>query len=198
MPATLKHYRERLRLYKRYGYDMVHAREFILDKTGITSGRILEIGTGKGHLAVALSQRGMKFVTIDVDRASQALAKTNLNAMRLGSFAEFRVMDAERLRYPTEAFDYAIAVNFIHHSENPAKCLQEMVRVTKRRLVVADLNQRGSRILDRVHRLDGRRHERSKVSMEEVRTLLQRHGMAVKTFRDRCQYVLVAQKGGAK
>ena len=47
----------------------------------------------------------------------------------------------ERLKYKDNLFDYVISVNFIHHAKNPVKCLKEMIRVVKNKLIVADLNK---------------------------------------------------------
>ena len=188
--------KDRLKLFKKYGYDISRARNFILDKAKIIKGSVLEVGTGKGHMAIALSKKGIKFTSIDIDKNSQQIAKENLKAMELAKFATFRIMDAKRLKYKDEAFDYVITVNFIHHSRNPVKCLNEMVRVVRKKLIIADLNKKGSQVLDRIHKLDGHKHEISKISINRVKKLLEQHGMSFKTYRDSCQVLLIAEKGG--
>lgn len=195
MDNAIKESQTRLRLFKKYGYDIPKARNFILAKAKLTKGRILEVGTGKGHLAVVLAKKAFKFVSIDLDKNAQKIAKEILKNLRLDKFVVLKIMDAERLRFPDGYFDSVISVNFIHHAKNPSKCINEMVRVTRDKLVIADLNKKGERIMKKVHGLDGHKHYASKMSLSSVRTLLEKLGMSVKTYYDSCQIVLVAQKG---
>ena len=37
---------KRLNIFKKYGYDISKARNFILTKAKLTQGRVLEVGTG--------------------------------------------------------------------------------------------------------------------------------------------------------
>jgi hypothetical protein len=69
-----------------------------------------------------------------------------------------------------------------------------MARVAAKKLVIADLNKRGTLIMDRIHRLEGRLHPVSKVSLGAVKILLENMGMKVKTYRGGCHTVLVAEK----
>ena len=57
---------KRLNIFKKYGYDISKARNFILTKAKLTQGRVLEVGTGRGHMAIALARRGVKLVSIDL------------------------------------------------------------------------------------------------------------------------------------
>jgi len=183
-----------LRLFKKYGYDIPKARNFILAKAKLDQGRVLEVGTGKGHLAIVLAKKGFKFTSIDLDRKAQKIAKISLMSLRLEKLATLKIMDAEKLRFPDNYFNSVISVNFIHHAKNPAKCMKEMVRVTREKLVIADLNRRGERIMEKVHALDGHSHAASKISLSSAKTLLEKLGMSVKTYYDSCQIVLVAKK----
>jgi len=99
------------------------------------------------------------------------------------------------LRYQDNYFDYVVSVNFIHHADNPAKCLKEMIRVAKNKIVIADLNNRGKEIMEKVHALDGHRHAVSKMSPAEIKKYLEKQGLLVKAYRDVCQTVIVAKKG---
>ena len=187
-----------MKLFKKYGYDIPKARNFILAKAKLSKGLMLEVGTGKGHLAIVLAKKGFKFTSIDLDRKGQKVAKSILKELKLDKLAILKIMDAEKLQFPDSKFDSVISVNFIHHAKNPAKCIKEMVRVTKGKLVIADLNKRGERIMEEVHGLDGHRHHASKMSLSSVKTLLEKLGLSVKTYYDSCQTILVAKKGAAK
>jgi len=195
MDNLIKEGQVRLRLFKKYGYDIPKARNFILAKAKLSKGRILEVGTGKGHLAIVLARKGFKFTSIDLNRKAQKVAKISLKGLRLDKFAVLKIMNAEKLRFPDNYFGSVISVNFIHHAKNPAKCIKEMVRVTREKLVIADLNRRGERIMERVHGLDGHKHHKSKMSLSSAKTLLEKLGLNVKIYYDSCQIVLVAKKG---
>jgi ubiquinone/menaquinone biosynthesis C-methylase UbiE len=198
MNNLIKQYQDRLKLFKRYGYDIPKARSFILKKAKISGGRILEVGTGSGHMAVALAKNGLKVISIDLDRKAQKTAKLKLKSLKLDKAVSLKNMNAERLRYKDSSFDYVISVNFIHHAENPVKCLKEMVRVAKHEVIMADLNKRGEKIMGKVHALDGHRHASSKMSLLGVREFLEKAGLVVKVYRDVCQDVIIAKKGAVK
>ncbi len=198
MDNTIKEGQARLKLFKKYGYDIPKARNFILSKAMLNKGRMLEVGTGKGHLAIVLAKKGFKFTSIDLDRKAQRMAKISLKDLRLDEFAVLKIMNAEKLSFPNNYFDSVISVNFIHHAKNPSKCIKEMVRVSREKLVIADLNRRGERIMEKVHALDGHSHAASKMSLRLARTLLEKLGLNVKTYYDSCQIVLVATKGAVK
>ncbi|MFZ2357476.1 MAG: hypothetical protein WAW67_06630 [Candidatus Omnitrophota bacterium] len=63
MKNQVELYNERLKLFKEYGYDIPKSRKFILTKAKVSGGRILEVGTGRGHMAVALAKNGLKVVS---------------------------------------------------------------------------------------------------------------------------------------
>jgi len=198
MDNAIKEGQSRLRLFKKYGYDIPRARNFILAKAKLSKGRLLEVGTGKGHLAFVLARKGFKFTSIDLDREAQRVVKISLRGLRLEKLATLKIMDAEKLSFSNNYFDSVISVNFIHHAKNPAKCIKEMVRITREKLVIADLNRRGERIMEKVHALDGHSHAASKMSLSSAKTLLEKLGMSVKIYHDSCQILLVAKKGAVK
>jgi ubiquinone/menaquinone biosynthesis C-methylase UbiE len=198
MDNLVKQDQDRLKLFKRYGYDITRARKFILTKAIISKGRILEVGTGRGHMAVALAKNGLKVVSIDLDRKAQAVAKLKLKSLKLDKSVSLKHMNAERLKYKDNSFDYVISVNFIHHAKNPVKCLKEMTRVAKSRLIIADLNKRGEKVMEKVHELDGHSHAASKMSLLGVKEYLEKAGLVIKVHRDICQTVIIAKKGAVK
>ncbi|MBU1998564.1 MAG: hypothetical protein ABIG46_02355 [Candidatus Omnitrophota bacterium] len=69
-----------------------------------------------------------------------------------------------------------------------------MFRVINEKLVIADLNKRGERIMQKVHGLDGHKHYDSKMPLSSVKKLLVKLGMIVETYNDSCQIIMVARK----
>jgi|WetSurMetagenome_2_1015567.scaffolds.fasta_scaffold231236_2 ubiquinone/menaquinone biosynthesis C-methylase UbiE len=194
MDDSIQEGQARLKLFKQYGYDIPKARNFILAKARLNKGRILEVGTGRGHLALALSRKGFKFISIDLDRKAQRAAGASLKALGLEKLAALKIMNAEELRFPDNYFNSVISVNFIHHAKNPVRCVKEMIRVTKEKLIIADLNKRGQMIMEKVHALDGQKHAPSKMSLPGVKEYLRHAGLKVKVYRDVCQTVIIAGK----
>ncbi len=194
MDKRLKENQEKLKLFKKFGYDILKTRYQIVSKANL-SGSILEVGTGKGHLLVALAQKGLCVVSIDMDRKQQSVARANLMAKKLKNLAKLKIMNAERLTFKDGYFDGVISANFLHHARNPLKCVKEMVRVTKRTLVLADVNKKGERIMDKVRALEDHSHPKSKVAFKALRIFLEKSGMKVKTYRSACETALIARKG---
>jgi len=196
MDPVIKKDNDRLKLFRNYGYDIRKARSYIIAKAALNKGdSMLEVGTGRGHMATALARKGLKLTSIDLDKKAQFAAKIHLKTMKLDKSVNLKIMDAERLRYKDGAFDCVISVNFMHHAKDPIKCLKEMVRVAKNKLIIADINKRGERIMEKVHRLDGHSHASSKISLKDVKRFLKVTGMKVVVYRDACQTVLIAEKG---
>jgi hypothetical protein len=73
-----------------------------------------------------------------------------------------------------------------------------MVRVAKNKLIIADLNKRGEKVMEKVHALDGHRHTSSKMSLLGVKEYLEKAGLVVKVYRDVCQTVIIAKRGAVK
>jgi len=199
MDDLIKQDEGRVKLFKKYGYDIPKARRFIMSKAKLVKGsNMLEVGTGRGHMATALAQKGFKLISIDLDKKAQDVARIHLKAIKRDKSVILKIMNAERLRYKPDYFSQVISVNFIHHAKNPIKCLKEMIRVTKNKLIIADINKRGERTMEKVHRLDGHSHAPSKISLKETEVLLKNTGMKVKSYKDTCQTVIVAKKGDVK
>jgi ubiquinone/menaquinone biosynthesis C-methylase UbiE len=195
MGLLLKKDRQKIALFKRYGYDIAKARDLIIGKAGLPQGRILEVGTGKGHLAVALAKKGYRLTSIDLDPGPQKTAKAYIRKNRLGKLIRLKVMDAERLEFPSRSFESVISANFMHHAKKPMKCLGEMVRVAKDKIVISDVNKKGEAILERVHRLEGQGHPRSLITFSTIKEFLKKNGFVVKTDHGHCQVVIIAKKG---
>ena len=154
MDPLMKQDNDRLKLFRKYGYDIPKARNYIIAKADLTkSGRMLEVGTGRGHMATVLAQKGFKLISIDLDKKAQGAAKMHLKAIKRDKSVILKIMNAEKLQYKDDYFTQVISVNFIHHAKNPVKCLKEMIRVAKNKLIIVDINRRGERrvVLDLLH-----------------------------------------------
>ncbi len=191
---VLSELRKRLQKFKRYGYDLPASREHILKRAGIRRGTVLEIGTGKGHLTSLLAKKNLYLVSIDMDPASLQTAKKHLKALKRHSRVLLRLMNAEKLRFPSRSFDHVISADFFHHAKRPLRCLKEMMRVTRGILTLADLNRRGVKTMDLVHQSEGKRHARSRIPFPDLKEYLLKNGFNVKSYRHTCHQIFVAQR----
>jgi ubiquinone/menaquinone biosynthesis C-methylase UbiE len=185
---------ERFSLYKDYGYDRIKNLDFIAQKAGAIKGRILEIGTGKGHLTSLLAKKAEKVITVDISEEEQKFAALNAAAEGILDRIKFEVCDAAKLPYSDNSFDLIISGNAFHHFEYPFAVLQEMIRVCNKKLVIADFSREGFEIVRKIHRDEGREHEEQHGDFGIVGVYLKEYGFSVKRFDEYCQMVYVALK----
>ncbi len=101
--------------------------------------RALDVATGGGHTALALSRHVRQVVATDLTEEMLAAART----FALGRGAtniEFRLADAEELPFEDASFDLVTSRIAPHHFPNPERFVAESARVLKPggRLVVDD------------------------------------------------------------
>ena len=92
---------------------------------------ILEVGTGKGRIAIELARCGAKVTAIDISREMLKIASQRAREQGINDRIFFEEGDAENLRYSDSFFDAVICVQTLMHIPNQPKCLKEMTRVTK-------------------------------------------------------------------
>ncbi len=86
--------------------------------------RLLDIGSGTGHNAVALAREG-------------ALAVEQVDVANLHTTGpEPTPFDGRTLPFPDRAFDAALLLFVLHYAEDPPQLLQESLRVAPRTLVL--------------------------------------------------------------
>jgi len=106
-----------------------------------------------------------------MNRVEVKSAFLNLAWHRLNSRVRFHVGDASRLSWPDGHFDAVVSMNVIHHLRSPVKVVAEMIRVVRPggRVVLADFDRAGFRIMASMHRMEGRVHPEGRVSLRDIR-----------------------------
>jgi len=187
-------YLGRLELYRTFGYDIDQERSFVIEKSMPFSGNILEAGTGKGYLTLALARAGYKFFSLDISAVEQRFALLNLMYYGLQPQVTFLVADVESIPCNDGFFDVIFAVNMIHHLSSVRKVCDEFIRILSPagKIVLSDFNEKGLAILNRIHEREGRCHDVSGGTLAEAKTILDRHGFTIKEYQSELQNMLVA------
>jgi ubiquinone/menaquinone biosynthesis C-methylase UbiE len=102
---------------------------------GINSGRVLDIGTGSGLLAIELakSKRGNSFdiTALDISENMLKKARENASTARVADSIRFVQGTAAALPFPDGYFDLVISYASLHHWFDPVAVFNEAERVTK-------------------------------------------------------------------
>jgi ubiquinone/menaquinone biosynthesis C-methylase UbiE len=165
--------------YRALGYDRVAAARFVAAAAGRLRGPALDVGTGKGLLALELARLSLDVVSVDVDGAELPLASHLAREAGVGERVRFLHRDAARLPFRDGHFGCAAMMDVLHHIDDPRPVLAEMARTVKVGgvVVVADFSREGFRLVARVHRAEGRVHPESGVTVEHARALLEQGGL---------------------
>lgn len=103
-------------------------------RRGIRSGRVLDIGTGSGRLAIELAKmKGCYFDITAIDISENMIRKAVENARQAGveDRIRFLVGTAAALPFPDDSFDLVISYASLHHWLEPVAVFNEVERVVK-------------------------------------------------------------------
>jgi SAM-dependent methyltransferase len=114
--------------HERYSREPFIARFAQFDRW--KEAQVLEVGVGAGTDFVRFARAGAVLSGIDLTEHAVDLVKRRLELEHL--CANIQQADAERLPFRDERFDFVYSWGVIHHTEDPERAVQEMMRVTKR------------------------------------------------------------------
>ena len=90
---------------------------------------VLEIGVGSGSHAGLMAPSARTFTGIDLTEF--AVKSTSERLRQAGSNSQVLCMDAEKMEFPDESFDFIWSWGVIHHSADTRRVLSEMRRVLR-------------------------------------------------------------------
>ena len=97
---------------------------------GVRDGdAVLDVGSGTGALTAAVVAVAPSSRVIGIDFAPPYVAFAR--ARRPGDLVRFEVGDAQQLRFPDASFERTLSLLVLNFIPDPAKALDEMIRVTR-------------------------------------------------------------------
>jgi ubiquinone/menaquinone biosynthesis C-methylase UbiE len=144
---------------------------------------VLDVAAGTGHVARALAPLARQVVAVDLTRAMLEEGKEQAGRAGLDNVL-FQEGDASAMPYLDESFDLVVTRFSLHHFQDPAIPLAEMVRVCRPggRVGVADMvaddDPRAAEGQDRLERLRDPSHTRM-LTLDALGDLLERLGAPV-------------------
>lgn len=181
LDSRQERFRKRTAQYLSLGHDRFAAASFVAEGAGEGPGEALNIGTGKGLLAMALARRGFHVVSVDVDEDEQALAAALAREAGLQDRILLERTDAARLPYADGRFDVVISMDVLHHFDEGPPIFEEMVRVMRPggRLVLAEFTEPGFSLVGSVHQEENLVHPRGNVTLDWAAGFLAGRGLAL-------------------
>ncbi len=109
--------------------------ERVIEKMTEVSGAdedatVVDVGTGTGFVAAGLAPRVKRVIGIDNSPAMLEVARGNLDILGIAN-VELVQGEVTHLPLADSSMEAAFVNMVLHHAENPASMLQEMVRVVK-------------------------------------------------------------------
>jgi len=191
-------YQARVDLYRSMSYDIPGTRERIAELLdGLAeNAKILEVGTGKGHLAIAIASTGRSCVSIDVSEQEQQFALLNAKYYHVDDRIDFQIHDARELKFKDNQFDAILSATALHHIDETEPVLMEMLRVCKPGgiILLADLDLQGQEIVARVHASEGKVHTVLGWGRETIRKWFLDRGHNVSSHRAEPLWILKIRK----
>jgi ubiquinone/menaquinone biosynthesis C-methylase UbiE len=102
-------------------------------RMGVTTGRVLDVGTGPGRIAIRLAKLNpnLSIEAIDFSKNMLSMAERNARDEGVGERIRFSVGDAKQIPFPNHAFDLVVCHNMLHQLADPLITVREINRVTK-------------------------------------------------------------------
>lgn len=188
-----KKYVERVNLYRQYGYGPLEARHSILKHVLPLKGKILEVGTGRGYMTLALAEAGYSITSIDNSKENQKAALLNAKYYNIEDRINFKIDDACNLSFKDNSFDMLVCTFLMHHLKEPDKAVDEFLRVVKPggQIVLSEYNKEGLNIVNEIYSQEGKVHHATVVGLSGIADYLKGKDVNFNKIDDKYHEVLI-------
>ncbi len=108
--------------------------EYILKNVSDITGKVLDVGFGSGYLLNEIAKQNPNVQCHGADFVVRPIQCT--------APIEVHEVDITEMPFPDHSFDMVLCTHVLEHLRDPDKALKELIRVTKKRLIIVLPNQR--------------------------------------------------------
>ncbi len=153
---------------------LLKARKIADAAQDYVEGSLLDVGSGRGHIAQEIQKRKNNKV--------QLLDVKDLNETKL----PYTLFDGERIPFEDNSFDTLLVCYVLHHTKDPAKLLRECARVSRKRIIIFEDNPKSllTKPLDVIfNKLHGVATPLNFKTIEEWRQIFKEHKLSVTSMQ---------------
>ncbi len=104
--------------------------EECFDFSQFKKSKVLEVGCGSGVASCIFAKQGAIVTSVDLSEKAIEISKLNAKAQVLN--VEFLCMDAEKMAFDDDSYDFVFSWGVLHHSRDTFAGLKEIGRILKR------------------------------------------------------------------
>jgi len=111
--------------------------------------KILDVGTGRGHMAIILALYGYKVITGEPEGTFWADWRSSAKKVNVDDMITFAPLNAENLPFEDSDFDAIFLYTTFHHIDNKERAFNELMRVLKYKgiLAIIELTDNGVEVV---------------------------------------------------